>query len=125
MVELEETFIRQLQRVADTYKREMQEQHSLRSDTEARLRAVQLALHRADAQKEDAQAALHALQVLLLLLLLLSSLIGDEVTQSSTRKSIAPDAPIHCMATAITLAASVLHHQVIGALGLIHTLTPS
>jgi len=36
MVELEETFITQLQRVADTYKREMQEQHSIRSDLEVR-----------------------------------------------------------------------------------------
>ena len=63
MVELEETFITQLQRVADTYKREMQEQHSIKSDIEVRLRAAQLAVHQADTQKEDAQAALHALQV--------------------------------------------------------------
>lgn len=63
MVELEETFITQLQRVADTYKREMQEQHSIRSDTEVRLRAAQLAVHQADTQKEETQAALHALQV--------------------------------------------------------------
>ena len=63
MVELEETFITQLQRVADTYKREMQEQHSIRSDTEVRLRAAQLAVHQADTQREEAQAALHALQV--------------------------------------------------------------
>lgn len=63
MVELEETFITQLQRVADTYKREMQEQHSIRGDTEVRLRAAQLAVHQADTQKEEALAALHALQV--------------------------------------------------------------
>ena len=63
MVELEETFITQLQRVADTYKREMQEQHSMRSDTEVRLRAAQLAVHQADTQREEAQAALQALQV--------------------------------------------------------------
>ena len=63
MVELEETFIAQLQRVADTYKREMQEQHSTRADVEVRLRAAQLAVHQADTQREDAQAALHALQV--------------------------------------------------------------
>lgn len=63
MVELEETFITQLQRVADTYKREMQEQHSMRSETEARLRAAQLAVHQADTQREHAQAALQALQV--------------------------------------------------------------
>lgn len=63
MVELEETFITQLQRVADTYKREMQEQHSMRSDTEVRLRAAQLAVHQADTQREEALAALHALQV--------------------------------------------------------------
>ena len=65
MVELEETFITQLQRVADTYKREMQEQHSIRSDLEVRLRAAQLAVHQADTRCEDAQAALHTLQVLL------------------------------------------------------------
>lgn len=64
MVELEETFITQLQRVADTYKREMQEQHSMRSETEARLRAAQLAVHQADTQREHAQAALQALQVI-------------------------------------------------------------
>ena len=63
MVELEETFITQLQRVADTYKREMQEQHSIRSNTEVQLRAAQLAVHQADTQKEEAQAALQALQV--------------------------------------------------------------
>ena len=63
MVELEDTFITQLQRVADTYKREMQEQHSMRSDTEVRLRAAQLAVHQADTHKEEAQAALQALQV--------------------------------------------------------------
>ena len=63
MVELEETFITQLQRVADTYKREMQEQHSMRSDLEVRLRAAQLAAHQADTRNEDAQAALHTLQV--------------------------------------------------------------
>lgn len=63
MVELEETFITQLQRVADTYKREMQEQHGIRSDTEVQLRAAQLAVHQADTQKEEAQAALQALQV--------------------------------------------------------------
>lgn len=63
MVELEETFITQLQRVADTYKREMQEQHSSRSETEVRLRAAQLAVHQADTEREHAQAALHALQV--------------------------------------------------------------
>ena len=63
MVELEETFITQLQRVADTYKREMQEQHSIKSDLEVRLRAAQLAVHQADTRCEDAQAALHALQV--------------------------------------------------------------
>jgi len=63
MVELEETFITQLQRVADTYKREMQEQHSVRSDLEVRLRAAQLAVHQADTRCEDAQTALHALQV--------------------------------------------------------------
>lgn len=63
MVELEETFITQLQRVADTYKREMQEQHSIRSDTEVRLRAAQLAVHQADTQREEAQAAFQALQV--------------------------------------------------------------
>ncbi len=63
MVELEETFITQLQRVADTYKREMQEQHSIKSDLEVRLRAAQLAVHQADTRCEDAQAALHTLQV--------------------------------------------------------------
>lgn len=63
MVELEETFITQLQRVADTYKREMQEQHSIRSDLEVRLRAAQLAVHQADTRCQDAQTALHALQV--------------------------------------------------------------
>lgn len=63
MVELEETFLTQLQRVADTYKREMQEQHSSRSDLEVRLRAAQLAVHQADTKCEDARAALHALQV--------------------------------------------------------------
>ncbi|KAL0056004.1 hypothetical protein WJX82_006566 [Trebouxia sp. C0006] len=62
MVELEETFITQLQRVADTYKREMQEQHSIKSDLEVRLRAAQLAVHQADTRCEDAQAALHTLQ---------------------------------------------------------------
>ncbi|KAL0031716.1 hypothetical protein WJX79_002877 [Trebouxia sp. C0005] len=62
MVELEETFLTQLQRVADTYKREMQEQHSSRSDLEVRLRAAQLAVHQADTKCEDARAALHALQ---------------------------------------------------------------
>ena len=67
MVELEETFITQLQRVADTYKREMQEQHGMRSETEARLRAAQLAVHQADTQREHAQAALQALQVAVLL----------------------------------------------------------
>ena len=63
MVELEETFITQVQRVADTYKREMQEQHSIRSDLEVRLRAAQLAVHQADTRCEDAQTPLHALQV--------------------------------------------------------------
>ena len=63
MVELEETFIAQLQRVADTYKREVQEQQGASADLEARLRAAQLATHQAQAAQEKAQKALHALQV--------------------------------------------------------------
>lgn len=63
MVELEETFIAQLQRVADTYKREMQEQQGATVDLEAHLRAAQLAAHQAEAKCEEAQKALKALQV--------------------------------------------------------------
>ena len=63
MVELEDTFISQLQRVADTYKREMQEQHKAKQDLEVRLRAAQLAVHQADTRCDEAQAALKALQV--------------------------------------------------------------
>ena len=63
MVELEETFITQLQRVADTYKREMQEQQGSTAELESRLRAAQLAAHQAEAQCADAQKALQVLQV--------------------------------------------------------------
>ena len=63
MVELEDTFISQLQRVADTYKREMQEQHKAKQDLEVRLRAAQLAVHQADTRHDEAVAALKALQV--------------------------------------------------------------
>lgn len=62
MVELEETFITQLQRVADTYKREVQEQQGATADLEARLRGAQLAAHQAQANQEKAQKALQVLQ---------------------------------------------------------------
>lgn len=67
MVELEETFITQLQRVADTYKREMQEQQGSTAELETRLRAAQLAAHQAEAQRADAQKALQVLQVSILI----------------------------------------------------------
>ena len=63
MVELEETFITQLQRVADTYKREMQEQQGSTAELETRLRATQLAAHQAEAKCDEAQKALGVLQV--------------------------------------------------------------
>lgn len=63
MVELEETFIAQLQQVADTYKREMQEQQGSTAELETRLRAAQLAAHQAEAKCEEAQNALGALKV--------------------------------------------------------------
>ena len=63
MVELEETFITQLQRVADTYKREMQEQQGSTAELESRLRAAQLAAHQVEGQCADAQKALQVLQV--------------------------------------------------------------
>eukprot|EP00891_Asterochloris_glomerata_P004365 jgi/Astpho2/4365/fgenesh1_pg.00066_%23_10_t len=62
MAELEETFVQQLQKVTDTYKREVSEQQARQAEIEDQLAAAQGELAAAQAQAEVSQKALENLK---------------------------------------------------------------
>ena len=62
MAELEETFVQQLQKVTETYKREVSEQQARQAEIEDQLTAARGELAAAQAQAEVSQQALEDLR---------------------------------------------------------------